>query len=132
MLDGSFSGVVDTRTVPSVRLEFTGTAGTYAVEVPAGALRSNKQGTAATYNTADLSVTLRRASAPGMLVTARVMAPEVKSLVGGTLGARVVLPNNSAAMSLPCTTRELTSRAVTTCQAQRAAGGTTPTRNIGG
>ena len=132
VLDGSFSGVVDTRTVPSVRLEFIGTAGTYAVEVPAGAMRSNKQGTVATYSTADLSVTLRRASAPGMLVTARVMAPEVKTLVGATLGARVVLPNNSAAMSLPCTTRELTSRAVTTCQVQRAAGGTSPTRNIGG
>lgn len=133
VLDGSFSGVVDTRTVPSVRLEFTGTGGTYAVEVPAGALRSNKQGTVASYTSHDLSVTLRRAASTtaGMLVSARVMAPEVKSLVGATLGARVVLPNNSAAMSLPCTTREFTSRVVTTCQVQRATG-TTPTRSIGG
>ena len=119
----------DTRTVGTLRLEFTGTGGTYAVDVPAGALKPNKQGTVATYNSKTLSVTLRRASSPAMLVTARVMAPEVKGLVGSTLGARVVLPNNSAAMSLPCTTRDYGARAVTQCQVQRAAGGT---RSIGG
>jgi cell division septation protein DedD len=129
VLDGAFSGVVDTRTVGTLRFEFTGSNGTYAVDVPAGALKPNKQGTVATYNSKALSVTLRRASTPGMLVTARVMASQVKGLVGSTLGARVVLPNNSAAMSLPCATREYGSRAVTQCQVQRSSGGT---RNIGG
>ena len=131
VLDGSFSGVVDTRTVSTLRLEFTGTNGSHAVEVPAGALRPNKQGTVSTYSSKDLAVTLRRASGQGMLVSARVMAPGVKSLVGDTLGTRIVLPNYSAAMSLPCTTRDLASRAVTQCAPERTAGGTA-TRGIGG
>ena len=131
VLDGSFSGVIDTRTVSTLRLEFTGTNGSHAVEVPAGALRPNKQGTVATYSTKTLAVTLRRASGPGMLVAARVLAPEVKSLVGETLGARVVLPNYSAAMSLPCTSRNLSSRVITQCVVPRSTGGTT-TRGIGG
>ncbi|MBY0277304.1 thrombospondin type 3 repeat-containing protein [Candidatus Binatia bacterium] len=129
VLDGTFSGVVDTRTLTTLRLEFTGTGGTYAVDLPAGALKPNKQGTVATYTSKNLAVTLRRASSPGMLLSARVAAPEVKGLVGATLGARVVLPNNSAAMSLPCTTRDYGARAITQCQVQRAAGGT---RGIGG
>jgi hypothetical protein len=129
VLDGAFSGVVDTRTVGALRFEFTGTDGTYAVDVPAGALKPNKQGTVATYSSKTLSVTLRRASTPGMLVSARVMAAGVKGLVGGTLGARVVLPNNSAAMSIPCVTREYGARAVTQCQVQRASG---KTRGISG
>jgi hypothetical protein len=131
VLDGGFSGVIDTRTVSTLRLEFTGTNGNHAVEVPAGALKPNKQGTVATYSTNELAVTLRRAAGQGMLVSARVIAPGVKSLVGDTLGTRIVLPNYSAAMSLPCTTRDLTSRAITQCASQRTAGGTA-TRGIGG
>jgi len=131
ILEGGFSGVVDTRTVPTLRLELTGAGGSHAVEVPAGALKPNKQGTVATFSSRTLAVTLRRASGQGMLVSVRVMAPEIKSLVGATLGTRVVLPNYSAAMSLPCSTRDLASRVVTQCAPPRSAGGTA-TRGIGG
>ena len=133
VLDGSFSGVVDTRGLATLRFELAGNGQTFAVDVPAGALKANKQGTAANYTSKTLSVSLRRAAQPGMLVSMRVLAPEVKGLVGGTLSARVVLPQTSAAMSLPCSSRQLGARVLTQCQAQRQTTGTKPptTRSIG-
>jgi hypothetical protein len=137
VLDGSFSGVVDTRGLPTVRFELQGNGQTYTVEVPAGALKSNKQGTAATYTSKTLAVSLRRAAQPGMLVGLRVYAPGVKALVGSTLAARVVLPQTSAAMSLPCSSRDLGSRVITQCATPKqgtgngtgtSPGGTAPTR----
>jgi len=132
VMDGSFSGVVDTRTLGTLRFELQGNGQTFAIEVPAGALRTNKQGTVANYTTRNFAVSLRRAAFPGMRVSMRVISPEVKGLVGGTLAARVVLPQTSAAMSLPCTSRKLGSRTVTQCQAQRQTAGAKPTtRSIG-
>jgi hypothetical protein len=132
VLDGSFSGVVDTRTVGTVRFELQGNGQTYAVEVPAGALRPNKQGTVATYTSKQLAVTLRRSSTPGMLVSLRTVAPGVKALVGSTLAARVILPSTSAAMSLPCTSRDFGARTVTQCTAKRQTSGSTGSGSGGG
>jgi len=128
VLDGSFSGVVDTRGLPTLRFELQGNGQTYVVEVPAGALKANKQGTAATYTSKNLAVSLRRAAQPGMLVALRVVAAEVNDLVGGTLAARVVLPQTSAAMSLPCSSRDLGSRVVTQCQTLKPGTGTSTGR----
>jgi len=134
VLDGSFSGVVDTRGLATLRFELSGNGQSFAVEVPAGALKANKQGTVANYTSKTLAATLRRASGrAATLVSLRVVGPEVKGIVGATLSARVVLPQTSAAMSLPCSTRNLGARAVTQCQAQRQTTGAKPpaTRSIG-
>jgi hypothetical protein len=131
VLDGAFSGVVDTRTLSTLRFELAGNGQTYVIDVPT--LKANKQGTAATYTSKTLGVSLRRSAAPGMLVSLRVVAPQVKGLVGSSLAVRVVLPQTSAAMSLPCSTRDLGARAITQCQVQRQTTGTRPptTRSIG-
>ncbi|MEW6269406.1 MAG: matrixin family metalloprotease, partial [Thermodesulfobacteriota bacterium] len=125
VLDGSFGGVVDTRTVQTIRFELQGNGQSYAVALPPGALRSNRYGSTAYYSTRTLAVSLRRASKGGMLVGLRVVAPEVKALIGDSLAVRVVLPSTSAAMSLPCATRKSSSRSVTQCQANQTTG-TTP------
>jgi hypothetical protein len=139
VLDASFSGVVDTRGLSALRFELQGNGQTYAVDVPVAQLNSNKLGTTATYTSRSLAVSLRRAAGqPGMLVSLRLYAPEVSGLVGGTIAVRVVLPSTSAAMSLPCSSRDYGSRVVTQCQAQKASTGTTgtgttpTTRAIGG
>jgi hypothetical protein len=135
VLDASFSGVVDTRGLSSLRFELTGNGQSYAIAADPSQLNSNKQGTVVNYNSKPLAVSLRRsATQSGMLVSARITVPDLAGLVGGTLGIRVVLPTTSAAMSLPCTSRNMLNRVVTQCQAQQqnSGVGTTPTtRAIG-
>jgi hypothetical protein len=132
VLDSTFTGVVDTRGLKSLSFELQGNGQTYTVDVPAVQLNPNKQGTATNYSSKTMAVSLRRAAdQTGMLVGLRVYAPEVTGLVGSTLAVRVVLPNTSAAMSLPCTSRDLGSRVLTQCQplkpgAGNAGTGTTP------
>jgi hypothetical protein len=121
VFDGSFVGAIDTRTVSTIRFELTGNGATYAVEVPGGAFKSNKHGTAAYYSSKTMAASLKRAAAGGaMLVGVRALAPEVKALVGSTIGVRVVLPGTSAAVSLPCVSKTSGSRTTTQCQAQRS------------
>ena len=128
VLDSTFTGVVDTRGLKSLSFELQGNGQTYTIDVPAVQLNSNKQGTVTNYSSKTMAVSLRRAAdQTGMLVGLRVIAPEVAGLVGSTLGVRVVLPNTSAAMSLPCLSRDLGSRVVTQCQPQKQSTGTSGT-----